>query len=229
MPVRRPIAIAACVCLAGSAGAQVADFEGLAEGFHGNTLVSGGIVFSRPWDRLDPPDSGQIFAIDYAASLAESFPGTEAFVSGNVLNINGYVGGSGHAVLRVGSLDMTPASVRTSVSVSLIYLVSDPRQGLDLSGNSVGLEAYRDGVLVGSAWELTDDVQYTTATGVGIGVMTLSLSGVAFDMVRFVTDGPAEGGAALMSLDNVVMIPAPGAAGVAGAVGALVVGVRRRR
>ena len=211
-----------------AARGDLATFDGLAEGFYTNVLTDGGITFSRPWDKIDPPDAGQIFAVDNAADLPAAFPGVEAFISGNALNINAYSDGGGLAVGRVGSFDMTPAGPRTEASISVLALVHDPNAGIDFRQNSIGLEAYLNGQLVGSTSLVTADGQWTTTRGAVYGGFTLSLSGPEFDMVRFVTDGPAEGGAGLLSVDNVAMnIPEPAAGAALG--GLMLLAARRKR
>ncbi|MFG0284420.1 MAG: hypothetical protein ACF8R7_08365, partial [Phycisphaerales bacterium JB039] len=77
--------------LAGAATGAETGFESLTEGFYGETLEVDGITFSNFGDWFDPPGTGQIAAIDDATQwLTDADPRMGDYVSGNLLNINGY-------------------------------------------------------------------------------------------------------------------------------------------
>ncbi|MBL8762447.1 MAG: hypothetical protein JNL50_14220, partial [Phycisphaerae bacterium] len=87
------------------------------------------------------------------------------------------------------------------------------------AGNTISLEAYRNGVLVNSdSAVIPGNFQ--------INHWTLKVSGVAFDTLRVNGSGPTDRGIFIGLVDNVVIAPAPATA-VLGVLG--LVAPRRRR
>lgn len=149
--------------------ADIATFDDLTEGFS-QTVVDGGITFydydSRESD--NPPPN--YFAIDDETG---SFS-VSGFSGPNVLNFNVYSVGPGGGLGHIGEFWMTNGEVSTSASLDFFTLGN---------GNSVSLEAYMNGAVVGS----------TTITPVLSNSRvhySLSLSGVSFDSLRFTVSGP---------------------------------------
>lgn len=152
----------------------VASFDDLDEGFGATSFTDGGITFFGLHRRL--PGGGESpFAIDRADDDLGGFPG---FTPPNALGFGGYSPGGGVAYTRVGSFGMSTRLRRTNASLELFVFDSS-----DTDGNTVALQALRNGQIVAS-----DSV---TLSGFGVHHYTLSLQDVAtpFNRLRLLGQG----------------------------------------
>lgn len=205
----KPVSIL-CVSLqcliVGVAGASIATFDSLAEGDLGTTFTDAGITFS---DLDDRAGGGPV---SFNIERAEGTLSGAGFSAPNALGFGAWVPGPLAAFSQCGSFSFTNGTVRTFASIDVFEWMSP-------AGNTISLEAYRNGVLVNSdSAVIPGNFQ--------INHWTLKVSGVAFDTLRVNGSGPTDRGIFIGLVDNVVIAPAPATA-VLGVLG--LVAPRRRR
>ena len=176
----------------GSAGATVATFDSLAEGDLGLSFTDSGMTFFNLDDR-----TGAGF-VPFSCERADGILSGSGFSPSNALGFGSWVPGSGAAFQQCGSFWISPGAVQTFASVDVFEWLSP-------AGNIISLEAYRNGVMVGSAGAVIP------GNGL-INHWTLSVSGVSFDTLRVVGSGPSDRGIFIGLVDNVLVIPAPASA-----------------
>ncbi len=187
------------------AGGSTATFDALVEGDLGLTFIDGGITFFDFDDR-----TGAGF-VNFSCERADGTVSGPGFSPPNMLGFGSWVPGSGAAFQQCGSFWFSAGGVQTSASADVFEWMSP-------AGNMIWLEAYRGGVLV--------DSQGVVIPGNGlINHWTLSVSGTPFDTLRVNGTGPYDRGIFIGLVDNVVVVPSPGAALVLPALCAF----RRRR
>jgi hypothetical protein len=186
-----------CAALVASAGSgsvalgAMANFDRLPEGFIGAALDAGGIHFWELDNRLDP---NPWFAIEMANGTLTGFPG---FSAPNCLAWTMVYQGPNTGFWRCGSFKFTTGRVQSFASLEL-YDMSN------VGGNTVTLEAYRQGQLVNSA-----SIQILPPPG--IHHYTLQVAGVPFDTLKLNGSGPNQSGCFFGVVDTVVVTPEPGA------------------
>ncbi|MCG3123990.1 MAG: hypothetical protein GIKADHBN_02429 [Phycisphaerales bacterium] len=195
-----------CVWSGGASGAA-ATFDSLVEGDLGPTFVDGGITFFGLDDRAGTADA------PFSCERADGTLGGPGFSAPNAMGFGSWVPGPFAAFSQCGSFSFTTGAVETFASVDVFEWMSP-------AGNTIWLEAYRNGVLVASdSAVIPGNLQ--------INHWTLSVSGSAFDTLRVNGTGPTDRGIFIGLVDNVVVVPGPATAGVAAA--AVLLGLRRRR
>lgn len=185
-------------CVAcGVAGAATANFDSLVEGDLGLSFVDGGITFFGLDDRATSGD------IPFSCERADGTLSGEGFSTPNTLGFATWVPGPFAAFSQCGSFKFSTGSVETFASVDVFEWLSPP-------GNTISLEAYRNGVLVNSA-------SVVIPGNLLLNHWNLSVSGVPFDTLRVNGSGPSDRGIFIGLVDNVVVVPAPfSAAGLIG-------------
>ena len=183
------------------------DFNSYAEGHYGSVEVFDGITFFDAEINHGPIES---FAIDDVTDHWLEFPNSLPYVDGCVLNINGFgFGPNGYMYCGVRYFKMTTGQLENYGAISVTYLVEDEQS--NFRQNTVTLEAWRDGTLVGSDSTYLDNVVGEPSRH-KFGASRLEVSGVEFDMLRIVSAGPENDGIMVGSFDNVLITPEPGAA-----------------
>lgn len=139
--------VVAVMTLSGSVLASLATFDSFEEGFYGTTLVDGGITFFDVDARIGEEPLGTL-AID---DVSEAFPlipeYAPFFSSPNVFGMSAFgLGPATGGSARFGELRMTTGGIENFVSVDVFHLDSERIH----VGNSIVLEAFLDGELVGS-------------------------------------------------------------------------------
>lgn len=186
------------------AGASIATFDSFAEGNIGPTFSDAGITFFNLDDRATPG------YIDFSIERAEPTLSGAGFSPPNALGFGSWVPGPGAAFSQCGSFMFTTGAVETHASIDVFEWLSP-------AGNTISLEAFRNGVLVASdSAVIPGNFQ--------INHWTLSVSGTPFDTLRVIGSGPADRGIFIGLVDNVVVTPSPPAA-----FGLLALGALRRR
>ncbi len=227
MPSRMNLGTAAAVTLAltvaaGTALAAETGFESLGEDIYSTVLEVDGLTF---FDADIGTGPTQVFAIDDATNIWQVSGGMTDFVDGHTCNINGVMWGpDGYLFCALSSLKVTTGRIENYGALSVAYMVADDM--LDFSDNTVTLEALLDDQVVDSVTAYTNTVLFDSGR-LTMGACRLELSGVDFDTLRLVSDGPTNGGNILGGIDNVVLstIPAPSSLALLAAAGLL----RRRR
>ncbi len=202
--------VIACLSLqylgVGLAGASIATFDSLAEGDLGVSFVDGGITFFGLDDRASVGD------VPFACERADGTLSSTGFSAPNALGFGGWAPGPFAAFSQCGSFSFTNGTVQTFGSIDVFEWMSP-------AGNTIWLEAYRNGVLVNSTGAVIPG-------NFEINHWTLSVSGVPFDTLRVNGTGPTDRGIFIGLVDNAVIAPAPASV----AVGVIaIVGMRRRR
>ncbi len=197
-------ALVAVGCLTTSAGAWMATFDSLTEGDLGLSFIDSGITF------FDLDDGAGTPPVPFSCERAEGLLSGPGFSAPNALGFGSWVPGPGAALQQCSSFKFTTGSVQTFASVDVFEWLSPP-------GNTISLEAYAGGALVGSS-------SVVIPGNLLLNHWNLSVSGVAFDTLRLVGTGPGSLGTFIGLVDNVVVVPAP-----ASALGLGVLGVLRRR
>ncbi len=178
----RGLAVALACALSGTAFAQTADFDALAEGTNGSVIVDNGIRFSNVDNALGPGPGNA--AIEDASDTLGGYPG---FSANNCLGFGGYSDGPGAAFGRFASVDIES---RDSANAGRVELFEFGTETV-----TVRLDAYLAGVLVNSA-----EVQLTG--GFALSHHTLEVQGETFDKLRLHVDTDT-GDVAFLLLDNV--------------------------
>lgn len=205
-PIAR-LFLAIPVVVAGVASASIATFDSFAEGDIGPSFTDAGITFFNLTDRASP---GFInFSVENAAPTL-SGPG---FSPPNALGFGSWVPGPGAAFSQCGSFMFTTGTVQTHASIDVFEWLSPP-------GNTITLQAFRNGVLV-------DSDSAVIPGNFQINHWTLAVSGVEFDTLTLIGSGPSDRGIFIGLVDNVIVTPAPGTAIGLAAIGLF--GQRRRR
>lgn len=208
--VQRIGVVAACTVVLGAAAslrAAMANFDSMSPQVTGPSFVDGGIRFFDSDNRID--GTTPFFGIN---DLTAEPPGS-MFSPPNVLAQTG----SG-AYSRFGECKaaMAEGSLAYVASVDVFYV-----DGTN-SGNTISLEALRDGAVVMSDFVVIGPNFAGRQVRLEVGYV----SGPAFDTIRIIGRGNQQRGTFGGCLDNVRMdIPAPGALGF----GLVLVGVGMRR
>lgn len=164
------------------AWAQVANFDGFAEGSLGTSFTDGGIHFFDP----DAYGLNGVFVAEWASDTL----GGPNFSPPNALTMTGYSPGPQAAFSRVGSYKMSNGQVNNEGIVHFFLI--------DNSTNTVTLEAF----LAGRSVALDSHALGSTQQMVEF---TLSIQGTDFDELRVYGSGSFENGAFFGMADNVVM------------------------
>lgn len=168
----------------GVASASTATFDDLIEGALDISFTTGGITFFDFDDRAGGPG---IFTIEQADGTLSN-PG---FSPPNTLGFGGWVPGPDAAFSQCGSFKFTTGSVQDYASVDVFEWMS-------YAGNTISLEAYRNGVMVNS---MTVDIPGNFL----INHWNLTVSGVPFDTLRVNGAGPTDRGVFFGLVDNVLV------------------------
>ncbi len=176
----------------------IASFDTLREGFYREMLVDGGITFFDVNPHLPGPGPHD-FAVDDGSATFPYVPEwAPFFTSPNVLGMTGFRVGPRYDPSRFGEFKMTTWSVENFASVDVFHF--DAPQEF---GNSIVLEGFLDERLVARDSVLLFEI--------GPHHDALSISGVNFDTLRLVADGPDPERAYFAgAIDNVVITPEPG-------------------
>lgn len=174
------------------AGASIVTFDSLSEGDIGPSFTDSGVTFYNLDDRATPG------FVNFSIERADGTLSGPGFSSPNTLGFGSWVPGPDAAFSQCGSFLFTTGTVQTHASIDVFEWLSP-------AGNTISLEAFRDGVLVNSdSAVIPGNLQ--------INHWTLSVSGTPFDTLRVIGSGPNDRGIFIGLVDNVVIIPAPQAA-----------------
>jgi hypothetical protein len=188
------------------AGASIVTFDSLIEGDIGPSFTDSGITFFNLDDRATPG------FVNFSIERADGTLSGSGFSPPNTLGFGSWAPGPGAAFSQCGSFMFTTGTVQTHASIDVFEWLSP-------AGNTISLEAFRNGVLVASdSAVIPGNFQ--------INHWTLSVSGTPFDTLRVIGSGPSDRGIFIGLVDNVVVTPAPHAA--LGLAAAAVLGWRRR-
>jgi hypothetical protein len=202
--MKQPVlALVLSVAVAGPVLGAIATFDELSEGFHGEEFSSGGITFFDPVHFFGEPAP---FVVENVAEVLPIFPGLEQhFSSPNVMGLAGYIDGpTGWLMGRIEQIKMTTGQVATAARMDVFYDDSG-----FFAGTGVLLEAMLEGEVVA-----TDSFTVAGLDSKRPYWNELEISGVKFDALRLSAVGGLGGGddnGFLGSLDNVEIVPAPGA------------------
>lgn len=223
--------IIASVAIAALSTGALADgftnFDSLTEGFMGSSFTDGGITFfglnndsgiNPDGSNFGPGDYGTNFIIENATLAVNDFP---AYLSGpNALSFgNAFVPGDNLSINIVSTFSMTTGSIANAADMDLVYYENGPWGGIHLN-----LYAMLAGSVVGQDTIVISDLGGRDNPVGG----HLSISGVSFDTLVFnaqFANGTSTAFAGIV--DNVRIVPAPGAASLLSLAG--VVLTRRRR
>ncbi|GAB4385541.1 MAG: hypothetical protein Kow0022_11800 [Phycisphaerales bacterium] len=223
--------IIASVAIAALSSAALADgftnFDSLTEGFMGSSFTDGGITFfdlnndtgiNPDGSSFGPGDYGTDFIIENATLAVNDFP---AYLSGpNALSFGtAFVPGDNLSINVVSTFSMTTGSIANAADMDLVYYENGPWGGIHLN-----LYALLNGSIVGQDTIVISDLGGRDNPVGG----HLSISGVSFDTLVFnaqFANGTSTAFAGIV--DNVRIVPAPGAASLLSLAG--VVLTRRRR
>lgn len=226
--LHRIIATAAIAAASTSALADgFSNFDSLTEGFLGSTFSDGGITFfglnndsgvNPDGSNFGPGDYGTDFIIEDASFAVADFP---SFLSGpNALSFGtSFIPGGNLSINVTSTFSMTTGSVENSADMDLVYYENGPWGGIHLN-----LYAMLDGNVVGQDTIVISDLGGRDNPVGG----HLSISGVSFDTLVFnaeYANGTSTAFAGIV--DNVNIVPAPGAASMLGLAGVAL--IRRRR
>lgn len=190
---RFPMVCFATLCAAASsASAAVATFDTLSEGDAGASFTLNGITFFALDDRATPG------FINFSIERADGTLSGSGFSAPNTLGFGSWVPGPGAAFSQCGSFSFTTGSVQTFAAIDVFEWLSPP-------GNTISLQAFRNGNLVASD-------SAVVPANFQINHWTLSVSGTPFDTLRLIGSGSGDRGIFIGLVDNVVVIPAPHAA-----------------
>ncbi|HZW08863.1 MAG TPA: PEP-CTERM sorting domain-containing protein [Phycisphaerales bacterium] len=227
--MRKMLVSAALLCwCAGAASAQFADFDAETEGFLGETYTTGGITFfdannvSGFYPDGTPfgaDELGSELIIEQSTVVWNDFPD---FVSlPNTLTFGtAFIPGDNVTIGPLATASMSAAGSFTSGALDLIYYENGPWGGI-----TVTLDALLNGQVVGSTSFVVagDDPNGRDNPA----AVHLAVDAPAFDSMRIYATLNGEYTTIRGLLDNVAMVPAPGALAVAGV--GLLAGARRRR
>lgn len=218
------IVVAAGIC-AGAAG-QSANFDMDTEGFQGPSFASGGITFfdsnnvsgfypdGQPFT---PETLGTDLIVEDSTVAVGDF--AEYLSAPNTLTFgNAYIPGSNLSLGALATVSMTAGVVRTNATFDILYYENGPWGGIE-----VRLEALRNGAVVASNSFIvpgSDGRDNPAAQHMAIG-------GVEFDTLRLSSHLNGDYTTLRAVIDNVVMVPAPGTAGLLAMAG--LVAARRKR
>ncbi|MCL4222442.1 MAG: hypothetical protein KJZ65_13845 [Phycisphaerales bacterium] len=180
-----------CVgAVASAAVGGIATFDSFTEGVLGWSFWDAGIHFYNP-DNYTPEGSR------FICERADGTLSGPYFSSPNALTLTGYVPGPNAGYSRVGSFYASVGGPSDYARVEVFYFY------LTSTGNTISMEALRNGVVVGS-----DSFVVTTPFQAH---RTLEIDGPEFDEIRIVGSGPNEAGAMFALFDNFEIrgVPAP--------------------
>jgi len=199
--------------------AATATFDSLSEGTVGTTLTDGGITFFDLDQRL--ADAIPTFTIESTTSelLGSSLSAP------NYLSFGGFVEGEEFSFGRFGSTRITTGTTGISASLDLFSLLFSP------SNNTLTLEALFGEMVVASTSVALSDFEPIGEDG--LVQQTVAIADVTFDQLRLVASGPDDNGVAFLGLDNVrieeaASVPEPASIASILAIGALLVGIKRK-
>jgi hypothetical protein len=175
---------------AGIASANLATFDGFAEGF-ANSFTDGGITFSN-LDCYFGQGPVNSFAFDDASVDLAGQPG---FTSPNVLGFSGYSPGTGVAFTRLGSFDFTIGASASTASFDFYCFGND-------AGSTITLQGIRNAQVVGSQ-------VVNLPTQFVISRLFVSLGTGTYDSFHIVANSPTNQGAIFGVIDNVNVTPVP--------------------
>ncbi|MCB9845811.1 MAG: hypothetical protein H6811_07510 [Phycisphaeraceae bacterium] len=215
-----------CLSAAAAQAQYLADFDAETEGFLGETYTTGGITFFDANNvsgfypdgaPFDPDELGRDLIIERSVVVWNDFP---AFVSfPNTLTFGkAFIPGDNVTIGPLATASMTAPGAFTSGSLDLIYYENGPWGGIEVT-----LEALLGGAVVGSS-------SFVVADGGGRdnpAAIHLEVAAAAFDTMRIFSTLNGDYTTIRGLVDNVNLVPTPGAMGVL-ALGGLV-GLRRRR
>lgn len=218
--------LAVLAAAAATASAQfAANFDSDAEGFYGDSYSDGGISFfdcnnvngfypdGQPFT---PDELGTQFIIERAVVVANDFP--DYVSSPNMLNFGkSFIDGDNVTLGPIATFSMSAGSAVSEGSLDLVYYENGPWGGIDVT-----LEALSRGSVVGSS-------SFTVADGGGRdnpAAVHMSVAAASFDTMRLYATLNGDYTTLRGLVDNVNLVPAPGALSVAG-LGLL--GLARRR
>lgn len=208
-----------------TASAQFADFDGETEGFLGTSYNTGGINFFDAnnvsgffpdGEPFTPDELGTDLIIEQSTVVWNDFPGFVSFP--NTLTFGkAFVPGDNVTIGPLATVSMSAPGAFTEGSLDIIYYENGPWGGIEVT-----LEALSRGSVVGSS-------SFVVADGGGRdnpAAMHMSVLAPSFDTMRLTATLNGEYTTVRALVDNVNLVPAPGALGLAG-VGLL--GLARRR
>jgi hypothetical protein len=181
----------ATLLFAAPALAQTAHFDSYTEGIIATNFTEAGITFSNLDNTLQP--------IGTASFIAEQADGTltgqTGFSTPICLGSVGWSPGPGASFGRTKSYEMSTGAQADTASLELFEFGS-------YAGNTVTLEAWNGGSLVGS------DI-VTLSGGFSVVHHHLAISGVTFDHLRLVGNGPTDSGVFFGLVDEVSIGSSP--------------------
>lgn len=192
---------------------DVATFDDMSEGVAGYTFTDGGITFSYNDVRIDDGISTPPYVFCIEDATGNSSYVDAGFTMPNVLSCTGFGPGPGACASRLGEFWITPGEVSNHASLDF-YGVGN--------GNTLVLEAYKDGQLLATTWVTPDTNEITK--------YTLDLGGTIFDSLRLTATGSADNSTVFGDIDNVNIQAVPEPATMSAlALGGLALLRRRRR
>ncbi len=222
------VAAGAMILTSAHAGDVFHDYEGLTEGFMGESFHHQGVLYHNinnvagfypDGEPFGPGDNGSQIIVENAGLFYLDFPeygsGTNSLTFGSA-----FIGGDNLTIGALASVWMTPDVNGNSVSFDLGYYEKGPWTGVLWV-----LEAWKDGQVVGStSLEIAggDDRDNPTWT-------TLALDGVEFDSLHLYSWFNGNYTAARGMIDDLHIrsVPAPGALALLAVAGLLGRGRRR--
>lgn len=177
------------VALSGAAAnAQVANFDGQAEGPVGTEYTENGITFRDLDPRIPGSTPPATLVIEDASADLSGLP---AFTSPNTLGFSGYSMGPGVAFSRFGSMRIIPPAPASRAAIDIFDFTFD-------GGNTINLAAYMGGNEVARA-------SLPLPGAFSIRHTHLEVSAPQFDELRLFAEGPSNEGTIFAVIDNVTI------------------------
>ncbi len=225
-------AAAAALAIAVPASADVfSDYEDLAEGFHGETLVHNGVTYrdinrvsgSFPdGDTFGENDLGSTIMVERAVPLYDDFPDFGSPVNGLTFG-SAYIPGDNLSIGALGSVWMDLDELSNAASVEIAHYENGPWIGIEFR-----LDALRNGVVVNSTSYAIGGTDPSDRDSPAVAM--LSLAGAEFDQLHlygWFNDGYS-GPRGLIDNLTITAVPEPASLGALAAGGLLALRRRRR-
>lgn len=208
MKLRSLLSLALLAAIGSTARADmVANFDSFSEGQWFDTFIDNGIRFHSVF-RHQGGYTNFAFEDATGGDLA-------GYTAPNALGFGGYVPGSGVAFGAFGGMTFTSDTEATTAGLDLWTFP------LDMGGNTLTLQGFKDGNLV-------DSVSYTFGNSFTVLHRRLDLPTDTYDTFKLVSSGPSVMGDSFIDVDNVTVAAVPEPATLA-ALGLGVAALLKRR